>query len=464
MKKIFNFRGRSDDRELSAGNLKEVLKKGTPPAVASWLTNENHDLMDEQVTALTKEEAENLTDLLTPNSARELLESVTPYTAHPFLKKLPLPIAAGLLDTLEADDAARILDQMGEEDAKDILKAMEFSHSALVRGLLAWPPDSAASRMRPAFISVGADADIASAVAAARRDPDDLEEGVFVTKPTPKGEVVLGWLSPSDLIVAKREASVVDHMMPASRLQKWSVKPLADQETVSDRVRAHDSYIVPVMDGLYLLGVITRDSIRDIFREEATEDAEMQGGSVPLDVPYLKASPVMLWRKRVVWLLVLFIASMYTGNVLQSFEDVLEAVVALNFFIPLLIGTGGNVGTQITTTLIRAMAADGVQMKDMGRVIIKEMSTGSLIALTMAAAGLLRAWTLGVAWPVMVTVTVALSAIVLWSSFVAAMLPLILRRVGLDPAVVSAPMIATVVDGTGLLIYFLIAQALIPGL
>ena len=463
MRKLF--RSRSEGKKgAPASNLQGVLKKGTPPAVSSWLTNENHDLMDDQVAALSETDAEKLTDLLTPNSARELLESITPYTGHDFIKKLPLPMAAGLLDTLEADDAARILDQMDEDDTRQILKAMEFSHSALVRGLLAWPPDSAASRMRPEFISVRADADVATAIAAARRDPDDLEEGVFVTKDTPKGEVVLGWLSPQDLIVAKRAAPVVDHMMSASRLQQWSVKPLADQETVSDRVRAHDSYIVPVMDGFYLLGVITRDSIRDIFREEATEDAEMQGGSVPLDVPYLKASPVTLWRKRVVWLLVLFIASMYTGNVLQAFEDVLEAVVALNFFIPLLIGTGGNVGTQITTTLIRAMAADGVQMKDMGRVLAKELSTGTLIAVTMAAAGLVRAWTLGVAWPVMVTVTVSLAAIVLWSSLVASLLPLILRRVGLDPAVVSAPMIATVVDGTGLLIYFMIAQALIPGL
>lgn len=464
IKKLFQGRGRKRGSATTSTNLTQVIKKGTPPDVSTWLTNENHDLMGEQVDALSESDARNLTDLLTPTSARELLESITPYTAHGFLRKIPLPLAAGLLDTLEADDAARILDQMSEADTQEILKAMEFSHSALVRGLLAWPPDSAASRMRPEYISVTADADIATAIAAAREDPDDLEEGVFVTKTTPSGAVALGWLSPESLIVAKRAASVVDHMVPASRLQQWSVKPLADQETVSHRVRAHDSYIVPVMDGLYLLGVITRDSIRDIFREEATEDAEMQGGSVPLDVPYLQASPVTLWRKRVVWLLVLFIASMYTGNVLQSFEDVLEAVVALNFFIPLLIGTGGNVGTQITTTLIRAMSADGVQMKDMGRVLVKEISTGALIAVTMAAAGLLRAWTLGVVWPVMVTVTVALSAIVLWSSLVAAMLPLILRRVGLDPAVVSAPMIATVVDGTGLLIYFMIAQALIPGL
>ena len=136
----------------------------------------------------------------------------------------------------------------------------------------------------------------------------------------------------------------------------------------------------------------------------------------------------------------------------------------MNFFIPLLIGTGGNVGTQITTTLIRAIAADGVRLRDVGGVMWKEFRTGLLIAGTMAIAGLVRAWTLGVGWPITLTVIISLAAIVMWSSMVAAILPLILKRMRLDPAVVSAPMISTIVDGTGLLIYFSVAKLLIPGL
>ena len=188
------------------------------------------------------------------------------------------------------------------------------------------------------------------------------------------------------------------------------------------------------------------------------------GGSAPLEVPYMQASPIRLWSKRVVWLLVLFVASMYTSNVMQAFEDVLAAAIALNFFIPLLIGTGGNVGTQITTTLIRAIAADGVRLRDVWGVMWKEFRTGLLIAGTMAIAGLVRAWTLGVGWPITLTVIISLAAIVMWSSMVAAILPLILKRMRLDPAVVSAPMISTIVDGTGLLIYFSVAKLLIPGL
>ena len=442
----------------------EVVAAGTPRALSLWLTDVDHDLMGNQIDDLNTAQAERLTESLTPASARELLESIGDYQAYMFLKKLPLPVAAGLLDTLDADEATQVIELMDEDDRHEVLRAMEHSRSALVRGLLAWPDDSAASRMRPIFLQVGSEATMADAVAVARRDPDSLEEGVFVTEQTSQGQVALGWVSQNAMVLAKRADLVADHMVPADRLQQWSVKPLADQERVVHRVRARDSEVVPVMDGKYILGVITMDSVNEILREETTEDVEMMGGSAPLEVPYMQASPIRLWSKRVVWLLVLFVASMYTSNVMQAFEDVLAAAIALNFFIPLLIGTGGNVGTQITTTLIRAIAADGVRLRDVWGVMWKEFRTGLLIAGTMAIAGLVRAWTLGVGWPITLTVIISLAAIVMWSSMVAAILPLILKRMRLDPAVVSAPMISTIVDGTGLLIYFSVAKLLIPGL
>ena len=181
-------------------------------------------------------------------------------------------------------------------------------------------------------------------------------------------------------------------------------------------------------------------------------------------MPYLDASPVRLWRKRVIWLLVLFIAEAYTGTVLRYFEDELDAVVSLAFFIPLLVGTGGNTGTQITTTLVRAASTGEVGLRDLRKVLPKELSAAVMISATMAAVGLVRAWTLGVGWPVMITVSISLAAIVLWSALVASILPLLLTKTRIDPAVVSAPMIATIVDGTGLLIYFMIAKAIIPEL
>lgn len=463
LKKLFSS---APARSLSRlpSNLEDVINIGTPRAVALWLANTDHDARDEQLGEVTSSQADTLADLLTPESARELLESVSPHTALGFLRRMPIPVAAGLLDSLESDDATRIIDLMNDDESRRILRAMEFSHSALVRGLLSWPEDSAASRMRPEFLRVGPEATIQDAVDVSREDPDGLEEGVFVTSETENGQVALGWLSPDAMVLGRRHHPVTTQMVSASRLQQWSVTPLADQETVTHRVRAFDSEVIPVMDGVYILGVITHDTITDILLEEAREDAEKQGGSAPLEVPYLQASPWVLWSKRVGWLLILFIAAMYTGTVMRAFEDELETVVALSFFIPLLIGTGGNVATQITTTLIRSMGQDEVQMRDLGRVVWKEARTSVLLGLTMAVAGAVRAWTLGVENEVVLTVTLSLLAIVLWSSLIAAGLPLILKWTGVDPAVVSGPMIATIVDGTGLLIYFSIAKWVIPGL
>ncbi len=244
-----------------------------------------------------------------------------------------------------------------------------------------------------------------------------------------------------------------------------TVTPLTVAEDAAHVLIDRGLLALPVVDdGRRLLGVITEDSAADIAEEQATEDAERQGGSQPLEVPYLRASPFLLWRKRIIWLLALFVAEAYTGTVLRAFEDEMEAVVALAFFIPLLIGTGGNVGTQITTTLVRAMATGQVNFRDIPAILAKELSTGTLIALAMAAAALIRAWTLGVGLPVTLTVALTVAAIVLWSSFVASVLPPLLKKMRVAPAVVSAPMIATIVDGTGLMIYFVIAHLTLPQL
>jgi magnesium transporter len=173
---------------------------------------------------------------------------------------------------------------------------------------------------------------------------------------------------------------------------------------------------------------------------------------------------LLLWRKRIVWLLVLFAAEAYTGTVLRAFEDEMEAVVALAFFIPLLIGTGGNTGTQITTTLVRAMGTGQVRLRDLPAVVVKELTTGSMIAVVMALAALTRSWTLGVGPQVTLTVCLTVAAIVMWSALVSSILPLVLKKLRIDPAVVSAPLIATIVDGTGLMIYFVIAHATLPQL
>jgi magnesium transporter len=237
------------------------------------------------------------------------------------------------------------------------------------------------------------------------------------------------------------------------------VKATADQETAARILTDRNLLAIPVVDDEdHLLGIITEDDVADVIEAEATEDIERLGGSQPLNLPYRLASVPLLVRKRVGWLMLLFVAQGYTGTVLQSFEGELAAVVALSFFIPLLIGTGGNVGSQTVTLVVRAMALGEVAMRDMAWLVFKELRVGIVMGLVMGVAAIGQSWFLGVSSDIATAVSIAVIAICAWAATVAAALPLILRRAGVDPAVVSAPLISTLVDGTGLIIYFEIAR------
>lgn len=238
----------------------------------------------------------------------------------------------------------------------------------------------------------------------------------------------------------------------------FQVSPDDDRNDVAHLLGKGGLDVVPVVANNTLVGVLGEREIARLVEDENTEDAQRQGASLPLDKPYLETSPWALWRKRSVWLLMLFVAEAYTGNVLKAFEDQLEAAIALAFFIPLLIGTGGNSGTQITSTLVRAMALGEVSLRNLGAVIRKEVTTSLLIAVTIGLAAWVRAWIMGVGMEVTLVVSLSLVAITVWSAIVSSIIPMLLKRLGIDPAVVSAPFIATFIDGTGLIIYFKIAQ------
>jgi magnesium transporter len=252
------------------------------------------------------------------------------------------------------------------------------------------------------------------------------------------------------------EGTPVQNLMAPSTVR---VKASADQETAARILTDRNLLAIPVVDDDdHLIGIITEDDVADVLQAEATEDIERLGGSQPLNLPYRLASVPLLVRKRVGWLLLLFIAEGYTGTVLQNFEGELQAVVALSFFIPLLIGTGGNIGSQTVTLVVRAMALNEVSMRDIGWLVFKELRVGLVIGLFMAAVGVAQAIFLHVSNDIAFVVALTLISICIWSATVASALPLILRRAGADPAVVSAPLISTLVDGTGLIIYFEIAR------
>uniref|UniRef100_UPI00257BBE08 magnesium transporter n=1 Tax=Aeromonas sp. TaxID=647 RepID=UPI00257BBE08 len=325
--------------------------------------------------------------------------------------------------------------------------------------LLDWPTESVGANMRHEFLAIGDQDTVGSAKQLIHDawDNAQLFQHLYVVNTEHR---LLGSIALKSLLIA-------DPLLPVSELMDRDtvrINARADQELVARLLIDRDISTLPVEEQGKLVGIFHVDDAADILELESTEDAEMQGGSSPLDTPYLQATPWQLWRKRVGWLLILFVAEAYTGTVLRAFEEQLEAAIALAFFIPLLIGTGGNSGTQITTTIVRAMAVGEVSLRNLGTVLKKELSTGLLISGAIAMAAWVRAWSLGVGPEIGMVVTFTIIAIVLWSATVASIIPMVLRRFGIDPAVVSAPFIATLVDGTGLIIYFEMAKWLLPEL
>lgn len=393
---------------------------------------------------------------LPPGELPEVLEELDPASAAAILRLQPREDAADLLEAIDPDDATDILAELPIEDREQILRAMEPEEAAEIRELSAYPPDTAGGRMTPAFVAIAPDVRADDAIVLLRRVAEEAET-IYYVYVLDAEEHLLGVLSLHNLVLTRPNTPVRDVMVG----DPIRVRADADQETAANLLVDMNLLALPVVDAEdRLLGIITQDDVADVLEEETTEDFERIGGSQPLDMPYRFAGPRLLVQRRIGWLLFLFLAGLLTSQVLQHFSDRLEGVPILIAYIPLIIGIGGNVGSQTVTTLVRAIGVGEVRLSDVGWVLAKEMVVGLTVGLIMGIVGYLR-----VGFPegfqVGLVVGATIVCVSLWSATIAAMLPLVLDKVGVDPAVVSAPLISTFVDATGLLIYMLIAGLLL---
>ena len=404
------------------------------------------------VPRLDPDEIDALFDMLPEEEIPELLEEVDITTAAQILQRLSPPLAADYLEAMDPDDATDVIDQMPREQAEHLLTQMEPEEAAEIEELRAYPPDTAGGRMTPAFVAVSPDIRADEAVVALRQVAAEAET-IYYVYVIDEDDHLLGVLPLHNLVLTPPDTPVSEIMV----LDPIRVHAETDQETAAHLLTDHNLLALPVVDDDdHLLGIITEDDIAEILEEEATEDIERLGGSQPLDIPYRLASVWLLVRRRVVWLLFLFVAGLLTAQVLRIFEGRLAANPALTLFLPLIIGVGGNVGSQTVTTLVRAVGLGEVELRDVGWVMAKEAVVGLIMGLILGIAGFFR---VGLSDGVQVGLVVGLTiaGVTVWSAMVAAILPLVLRRLGVDPAVVSAPFISTLVDATGLLIYMVIA-------
>jgi magnesium transporter len=271
-------------------------------------------------------------------------------------------------------------------------------------------------------------------------------------------EQLIGVVPIRALLMARAEATISSIMV--SDIITAGVE--ADQEELAELVSKYDFVAIPVVDHRnHLLGVVTVDDILDVIEEEATEDFQRLGGSEPLAKPYFSASILQVIGKRIIWLLPLFAASVVTDAVVGNNSQLTLAFVSLIIFVPVVIGTGGNAGSQTVATIIRAIAVGEVRLHDIGRAWAREATVGLFLGIIIGIAGFVRAQVFDADPGVGLVLALTLPLVVIWANSVATLVPLIAERVHIDPAVVSAPMITTIVDATGLLIYFGIATAIL---
>ncbi len=400
---------------------------------------------------LDKNEQLQILDGLPIEDIADILEKLEDEEVAEIALQLPAKHLATILDEMEPDEAADLLGDLTPSDAAELLGLMEDHEE--IRPLLLHPDETAGGLMTSEYMALGRQMWASTAIEAIRDwSPEHEYLYYFVVDKSGK---LLGTVSLLQLIKADAKAEIQNFM----DRNVISAPVAADQEECAQLMSRYDLTALPVIDDQkHLIGVITIDDIVDVIEEEATEDIQRFGGSSPLDKPYLLTSAWEVTRRRIVWLLVLFITSMLTSNVLAFFEDTLDKVVALAFFIPMLIGTGGNAGSQTTATVIRALGVGEVERKDTLRVLWHEIQSGLLLGLLVGLAGFVRVYVFEGDLHLGLTVGAALAMIVLWSNSVGSLLPIFASLIGVDPALISGPLMSTLVDATGLFIYLSVAK------
>ncbi|WP_019637920.1 magnesium transporter [Paenibacillus fonticola] len=386
----------------------------------------------------------------------EILEFVEPLLLYRILDHLEVDLTARVLNEMSSDVVVDMMLAIHRYQAEKLLNLLPADYRERVQTLMTFPEETAGSLATIDYIAAPGTWTIDTTLAHIRKVGREAEITAYIYVTGMKGELQ-GVVSLKKIILAEPHTQLRDIAD-----EPISVPALMEQEEAADLLSRYDWVALPVVDMQNrLIGAITVDDLIDVIQEEATEDIQMLGGSQPLEDVYFKTSIFHLYRKRIIWLLILFVAEAYTGTVLRHYEDTLSDAISLAFFIPLLIGTGGNTGTQTVSTLVRALAVGEVHFRDIFRVIRKELMTALMTGVTIATVAFARAWMLGVELNVGFVVGITALMIVIWASLVAAILPLILHKLKADPAVISGPFITTLVDGTGLIIYFSIAKILL---
>lgn len=445
--------------------LTSVMDSENVSELRSWLEATPTVTIAEELHRLSPADMAVAFRVLPKDRALRVFEFMDPPVQADLLSGLLEEETAGMLRSLAPDDQAELLEEIPAKVAARLMEGLPVEERSFVSDLLGYPAESAGRLMvpTPTVLSPASNREEAlekiqrnaAALTAEGEYSDSTVMGsdIAVVPVADDSRTLLGTVSLS-AVVAAPTGTLIKQIM---HKENHHVKATEDQEVAARLMQEADLLALPVVDDEdRILGLITVDDAMEVLEFEATEDAYRSGGSEPLKEPYLKATVMTLARKRGTWLILLILAAFLTINVMEYFEATLEAVVVLSVFVPMIIGTGGNAGAQAASSVVRALAVNEVRPGDIWRVIWREVRVGFLLGLFLGAVIFpVIMWIYD--FPVACTISLTIVLICTWACIVGGVLPLLARKLGVDPAVFSTPVVSTLVDATGLVIYFTVA-------
>lgn len=399
--------------------------------------------------------------------AAEVFEYLSLQDQEQLVQALGNEQVAQILNDLSPDDRTALLEELPASVTQKLLNLLSPQERKIAADLLGYPKESIGRRMTPEYVAIKENWTVEEVLAHLRKEGRNRETLNQLYVVNQKGQLVDS-VRLRNLVVTELSTPVVELLDQ----QPVTLKATDDQETAVSTFKKYDRTILPVVDSNdVLVGVVTVDDVLDVAEQEATEDIQKIGGMEALGAPYLQIALPEMIRKRAPWLIILFLSEMLTTTAMGFFEKEIERAVVLALFLPLIISSGGNSGSQATTLIIRAMAIREVTLRDWWHVMRREAMSGLALGIVLGAIGFLRItlWAFafhqyGPHWLLIaITIFFALIGVVMWGTLAGSMLPFALRRCGLDPATSSAPFVATLVDVTGLVIYFSIAYQILHG-
>ena len=439
--------------EKKYATLRDVLITMNPADIAAVLS----ELEAEKITLLFR--------LLPKEQAAETFVEMEPEEQELLIRGFSDNELKEILDELYADDAADIVEEMPANVVKRILRQATPQMRNTINQLLRYPENSAGSMMTTEYVTLRPDMTVGESILRIRRQGVDKE--TIYTCYVTKNRTLIGLVTVKDLLLAQSDDVVIQDIMETNLI--W-VTTVTDREEVARMFSKYNFLALPVVDRENrMVGIVTFDDAMDVLEEEATKDMEIMGGMLPSEKTYLKSSVWELFKNRIPWLLLLMVSATFTGMIINSFEAALAAQAALTAFIPMLMGTGGNSGSQSSVTVIRALSLDELRFSDLPRVIWKEIGTAVICGAVLAVVCFVKIWLIDrlllgnqeITLMVDAVVSLALLVTVLLAKLVGAALPMAAKVMKLDPAVMASPFITSIVDAVSLLVYFMFARLML---